>query len=176
MESYSISIAADNDSSTSVYDLWEEASVFESHPSMSSIGYPPHLTFGIYEGVTRDALEEALSSSFRDEPAIDITFSSIEIFDVSPIVMWAAPSETGPLHELHKRINARIPARFCHHHYRSGHWVPHCTLAVDVREECRDDVLAFAGDVGEPFTVVFDRADLVTTSSIKVRQSIALGL
>ncbi len=55
-----ISVSATNDTARRIHALWEEASRFESRPSMAALAYPPHITLAVYDHLDHDCLRAAL--------------------------------------------------------------------------------------------------------------------
>ena len=170
-----ISISANNETSKYITRLWEHAGLFEDEPSMSSLGYPPHFTFAIYEHLETERLERAVRSVFSGCAPIHITFDCIKFFDTSPFVLWASPRDASALHELHTAIHDHNDPARCHVHYRPGAWVPHCTLASSIAHAQKSKAIDFAAKAAMPFDVIFDAADWISFPPIKLAGSLSLG-
>ena len=134
---------------------------------MAGLGYPPHVTLAIYDAVDPDMLGEVLRDVFSGQPEVRIRFNELRCFDVSPMVLWAAPADTSELMRLHALIHDRIDPADCREHYRPNAWVPHCTLATHVSGTRTADARSAAGPI-DPFEVTFDAADVVDFPPVKV--------
>jgi len=169
-----ISVKAMGESAQPIRDLWSWAGHFEETPSMTDLGYPPHFTFAIYDSVDTELLNEVVRNVFSGQPKLHIRFNGLRCFDVSPLVLWAAPEDASELRRLHKLIHGQIDPAQCREHYRPGAWVPHCTLATKITESNCAWARSRAAEPIEPFTVKFDAADVVTFPPITVVREIEL--
>jgi len=160
-----------NDASApAVTALWDQASAFEDEASMRALDYAPHFTFAIYDtGEVSDALaRSAIERAAAGEAAPGMTFNRIGTFAGPPLVLWAAPEPQQHLVRMHAAIHAMINPMLCRPHYRPSFWVPHCTLAMRVREDRRDDALAFAEGFRGGVPAVFDVIDCVTFPPVRI--------
>jgi hypothetical protein len=67
---FSLNLKIAGASAPAVTALWDSVSAFEDKPSMRELGYPPHLTFAIYDtddvsGELRQAAIDARRSTKR---------------------------------------------------------------------------------------------------------------
>jgi 2'-5' RNA ligase len=165
--SYAVSIRSDNASSLPFHRLWDEAARFESRPSMRSLNYGPHITFGVYDRISLAEIDNFLREKSK-EKSIELLFEDIRYFNTSPLVLWMPPLPIHHLLQIHSSLHDRIDPSICHEYYRPGRWVPHCTIAFEVLERNRDRAISFAGCPIAPFTSVFDVVDLVRYHPLKV--------
>jgi hypothetical protein len=82
-------------------------------------------------------------------------------------VLWAAPAVSPKLAAAHARLHEWIGAD-CHEQYRTGRWVPHCTLAQELDEDRRRAAFAALQPLWENFSTSFDRVDLVAFSPVEI--------
>ena len=170
-----INIKAMGETARPILDLWSRAEGFEETPSMAALGYPPHLTFAIYDEIAPDVLSQAMRETFSNQPRLSITFTGIRCFEAVPLVLWAAPGDASELQRLHALVHARLDPALCREYYRPGAWVPHCTLAMRVAEDRTAAARSFVEEPIEPFEVIFDMADCVTFPPLAVAEERALG-
>lgn len=169
-----ITLAARNKTRTFVDALWDEAARFERAPSMRPLGYPPHLTLAIYDGVEDVVLGEVVRDAFDGQAIVAQRFDRLALFDVDPLVLWAAPTATDELRSLHEKVHGRVDPSLCDPHYRPNAWKPHCTLAIDVAPERRADAIAFAGRPIPAFTLRLDVAEVVEVAALRVMETVRL--
>ncbi|WP_262272072.1 2'-5' RNA ligase family protein [Microvirga yunnanensis] len=164
---FAISLKAVNDAADPIRALWKEVARFESRASMGALGYPPHLTLAVYDKIPPVQASDVLREAFAGMPVLRLTFTRLRFFD-DPLVLWAEPSPSADLTSAHARVHACIDPRFCHPHYRSGAWVPHCTLGTQILLKYRAEALALAARPISAFEVVFDVADCVSFAPVVV--------
>ena len=169
-----VGIASNNQSNIPILDLWDQIGKFEEIPSMRSLEYLPHFTFGIYQNIGSNELRKALKGVFAECRQIQITFDKIRCFEASPLVLWASPQNNYELAELHSAIHAKVDPKLCHEHYRPNRWVAHCTLGTQIQDAHRAAALSLVSHVIEPFEVAFDTIDILDFPPVKIAERIIL--
>jgi len=143
---------------------------------MRDLSYPPHITLAVYETIDLSLLVTALSDTAREAKSLSLAFTSLGYFEGPPLVLWAKPSASNVLARAHAVVHSAINPASSRPHYRPGDWIPHCTLAMRVREECATEAVAFAAKPIEPFEVLFDRADCLSFPPVSLIESRMLRL
>ena len=169
-----ISICANNSTREKIVSLWREAGRFENNPSMLALNYPPHFTFAIYDEIVQEELHQAARMAVAGLEPVRVTFKRINYFDVSPLVLWASPEKTEQLEDIHHTIHTHLAASKCREHYLPDRWVPHCTLAVDIKDDKRRAALEFAWKDFDPFEVIFDSVECVSFPPVVVTERLTL--
>jgi 2'-5' RNA ligase len=167
---FSLSLKSTNASATAVEALWHEVGAFEDAPSMRALDYPPHVTFAVYDGdaVSEVQARHALDRASAGEAKVGIAFDRMRTFAGPPLVLWLAPEPREALARMHQAIHAAIDPALCRPHYRPGAWTPHCTLGMRIRDERRDDALAFAKSFRGGVAVVFDAIDVMAFPPLRL--------
>ena len=171
---YAISLKCSNDTATPILDLWRQASVFETTPSMQGLNYPPHLTLAVYEDISPARLHDAVRKVFHGSPAVSVEFSGIRHFSNDLLVLWTYPIDDGALRQIHQALHSEIDPMLCHHHYRPDHWRPHCTIAMNIPMASAEAALKWAAETPARFTVTFDVADSVRAHPVEILSEIKL--
>lgn len=165
---FAICLKAENDTARPILALWDEVGRLEPTPSMSGLGYPPHLTLAIYDEVGKGDALAALNSVFSGLPPIVLGFEAICWFENQPLVLWAAPGANASLLLAHDAIHRTINPALCRPYSRPGHWVPHCTLGTAIPNARRDEAYAMTQRTIDRFEVTFDVADVVCFPPVEV--------
>ncbi len=167
---FSLNLRISDTSAPAVTALWDEVSAFEDVASMRALNYPPHFTFAIYDtdDVTEARARSAIERAALGEAELRITFNRIRTFAGPPLVLWAAPEPQDSLIRMHQAIHAAIDPALCRPYYRPALWIPHCTLGMSVREERRDDALAFAESFRQGIEAVFDVIDCMAFPPLRL--------
>lgn len=171
---FAVIIKCTNDSARHIETLWSRMSLFENTSSMSAMNYPPHLTFAIYDDIDPKKLSDGLHHVFDKQAPLRLAFERLRYFETPRLVPWAAPTDTGALQTLHQALHNHMDPSLCREHYRPGTWVPHVTLATDVREDQRVNALLFCTEPIKPFEMVFDVADCVTFPPVEILDHVPL--
>jgi 2'-5' RNA ligase len=106
-------------------------------PYMHNIQLQPHITLAIYDRLECQVCEQKIAAFAKEVHGFNLLFSSIGIFDNTNPVVFAAPTLTRALLELHQRLHTLLEDE-AHHPweiYKPGLWVPHCSLAVEFPQQ-----------------------------------------
>jgi 2'-5' RNA ligase len=171
---FAININASGGTGARIRDYWAKFGRLEPLPSMAALDYPPHVTLAIYDTIPAGKLQETSRVAFRGCPPVRLRFDKLAYFEHPQLVFWAAPEPSGSLLRVHAAVHGLIDPSLCREHYRPGQWVPHCTLATNVSPNYRQEALALASKGIEPFDVVFDRADCVEFTPVRIIEGYTL--
>lgn len=171
---YAISLKCANDTAAPVLDLWDEASRFETVPSMRPLNYKPHLTLAIYDNVLPEPLLQAVRKVFRGMPALSIEFSGIHHFPNELLVLWVRPVDDSALRRIHEALHSQLEPLLCREHYRPGHWQPHCTIAMHIPQTSAASALTWAAETPARFTIRFDVVDILRFPPVEILEEVKL--
>ena len=136
---------------------------------MESLGYPPHITLAICDDVEISELLSVFDFAVARLGRTRVRFESLSYFEETDnIVLWAVPTLPNTIRSVQKLIHSRIDPNLCHPHYRLDSWVPHCSLATAIAPSRRTEAVALANRPLDPFEVVFDVADCVSFTPVRI--------
>jgi 2'-5' RNA ligase len=144
-----------------LHGLQKRAAAFEPTASHATLGYPPHMTLAVCEGIDTEAISAIAAEVFAQRPSLRLHFRRVRWFDSNPLILYACPEPTRELDELHALLHHLLKPEFCHENYRPAHFVAHCTLATDIGPDRRADAIAFATAEHLGLRVTFDRGDVL---------------
>jgi 2'-5' RNA ligase len=100
-------------------------------PYVFRAGHRPHISLAIYEEIDVAACRQQLAALAQTTPPIPVTLSHFGIFVEPKSVVFAAPTVTSPLLQLHHQAFQALESlgREPRPYYLPEHWVPHCTIA-----------------------------------------------
>ena len=166
---HAVAIKSTNETAAQIELLWDACGKLEEQPSMRALGYPPHISLGIYEDASETNLKKAIDSASLEFGKFEVTFDELRTFESeAAIVLWAKPRQTSNLIKLHERIHSFIDPKICRFHYQPENWIAHCTLATDIPASEKPKVDSFINENSNSFDVVFDVIDLVSFFPIEV--------
>jgi 2'-5' RNA ligase len=121
------------------------------------LGHTHHITLGVYDAVDISGLEKALSEIPSN--AVELTFPAVGSFPGERSVLFAAPTVTRDLLDLHEHYHqVSASCGSCHEHYKPGAWFPHMTLAMNLT---RDDLNAAMNAISNRWVSITCRADAI---------------
>ena len=171
---FGISIKAVGPTASAIRELWDQFGALEVSPSMAALGYPPHVTLGVYDAVPEPTLRAALRAVFDKHPPVTLRFAKLAFFEQPDLVVYAVPDNSSLLLQAHEALNQLIDVALCRAHYQPGHWVPHCTLATDFHVKTRPSAKALAALPIDPFEVIFDVAECVEFYPVRPIEDVPL--
>ena len=142
----------------------------------ASVTYAPHVSLIPTDVQDQAELTRRIRNLVSAQPAFDITFSHLGLFTGS--VLFLGVTATDSLLAFHQRCfelsspGSQTPWIDL---YQPGSWVPHCTLAMGVRDELMGSLLAEANScLVLPIVAKCESVDLlvIDDGSIRVLETI----
>ena len=132
---YSVSLWFDEHVERQVRDIWQSLADAGVDKTFAEGPIRPHVTLA--HGLTLDLepFVTALRERLAVQPAFDLTFTSLGLFDSG--ILYLAARMTGALWTLHREV-AEVAEKLgggSSPYYRPDFWTPHCTLAVNLTPE-----------------------------------------
>jgi hypothetical protein len=115
---HAVSIKAIGADVAPIHELWARFGTLEIAPSMTALGYPPHITLAVYDRACEEILRSALRQVFGSRPRIRPRFCRLAYFEVPRLVFWAAPDPSAPLFEAHAQFHRALGASLSRERYR----------------------------------------------------------
>jgi 2'-5' RNA ligase len=128
--------------------------------------YRPHVTLGVWERIDRPAVDEALAALTAVRAPFAVRFDAYGAFSGPEPGLFATPTLTTRLRELHESTYAVLAP---HAHEPTARrlpeaWNPHCTIAWGLPAERLPQALAVAlRALPLPITGTADRVGLIDT-------------
>jgi hypothetical protein len=121
---------------------------------MLGVDYPPHMTLFMAETVDLPGLRASLQSLAQSTTRLPVAFLSLGVFPAQVGVVFFTPVTDMPLLRLHETTwNVARPYLVNPgEHYRPGVWVPHLTMAYQLKPDEIGPVTAFLAGSAWPGT------------------------
>lgn len=96
----------------------------------------PHITLAIFAELLCDKCERELKTLTRQTQSLNLSMSHIGIFNNDDAVVFLAPSVLSKLLDFHLLLHEKLMGVGVNpwENYLPGNWVPHCTLAMDLKK------------------------------------------
>ena len=117
-----------------VRHVWDELARQNISDVMPSLHARPHISLDVFDALNPEALRPVLESLAASTPPIETLFASVAAFPSNEGVVFLAPVVTHEMLDLHADFHRRLDRLgiACNPLYHPGHWVPHCTIAIDL--------------------------------------------
>ena len=101
--------------------------------TVRQIGDVHHVSLGVYDELPIDLVVPKLARFAERLTSLNLRLANVGIFPGD--VIFFGPVVTEGLLELHRRFHAAFAhfSELCWAHYRPGVWVPHVTVAMNVK-------------------------------------------
>ena len=103
-------------------------------PILDELGDTPHISLAIFSQLEPHMFEPHLRQFARTQPAFPVRLDGVGCF---PGVVFLRPESTPSLIKIHSDFHKVLatlgitPLEY----YKSGKWIPHCTMAQDIGEQ-----------------------------------------
>lgn len=167
---YAVELFFDDDSAQKVCGYWDDLASHIGHKSLSEWDARPHVTLAVYnDDLDTEVLPEKLCEFAESTNRFGFSLNSLGTFpgDVGAVVFF--PVVTHDLLNLHKNFHQDFIryGAFTIGHYLPGNWVPHCTVANDLKTSQISEAVAFIQTKLEPVPGTFQKISLVEFRPIK---------
>jgi 2'-5' RNA ligase len=162
---YAVELYLEDKYADRIKSLWQRLANKDISTTMLENGCQPHITLGVFGDLDVDVSINLLDPFFDMVQVPGVDFAVLGCFPATK-VLHCTPTVTNPLLAVHSQIHEVISPVVSNpvFYYQPGHWVPHCTIAIDLTVETLtqafDDVL---GD-WQPFQSRFQAVALVNPS------------
>lgn len=131
---YAVELTLDPVSTEAVRTLWHALTERGVNPTLPQLNAQPHISLAVYETLDPAAMGDELAAFAGELAPIDTVFSAVGTFPTNEGVVYLAPVVTAELLAIHARFHARMEqlGLRSNAYYRPGHWVPHCTIALEI--------------------------------------------
>jgi 2'-5' RNA ligase len=130
---FAITLRLDPETASFVEAMWQTIASRGVGDDALRPGYAPHLTLAVFpDSADQGRLMGVARSGAARWRALPITFASLGVFPGTPATIFLAPVVTPALLALHTDVLDPLAGEPVDPYYRSGHWVPHVTLASDL--------------------------------------------
>lgn len=157
---FAVSLRFDSGVAEAVSMHWRRIAEAGISRSMLDLGYPPHVTLGVYEQLEVDTAIAACDRVFEAAEQIAVTLTNVTTFGAGSGVCYAGLAVSPDLMRLHAGTVVAL-GQECHPHYRAGSWIPHCTLATGVADVDIGRAVTILQRQWQPLSGVFEAAELV---------------
>jgi 2'-5' RNA ligase/NTP pyrophosphatase (non-canonical NTP hydrolase) len=163
-----ICLRFDADSDARIRALWRLLDG-QGTPSLTTLGYAPHITLTAHEELDTDAAAHVLRRLARNLAPIPVNVVGPAVFPGDVNTLWLALAAPASLLNLHDRVANQVGLGSCHPFYRPGAWIPHCTLAQGIPggPEMKR-AMQTVGDGFGFFRGAFTRLEVVSTDPIDI--------
>jgi len=133
---YAIELYLEEKYASKIKSLWIRLADASITTAMIENGCQPHLTLGVFDDLDVNATINLLDLFFD---TVKVPMLDFDVFGCFPVtkVLHCPPTVTNPLLALHTQFHEVISLVVSRPvlYYQPGHWVPHCTLAIDLTVE-----------------------------------------
>jgi 2'-5' RNA ligase len=157
---FAVSLLFDPETAAAISARWAWLAATGISRSMLDLGYKPHVTLAVYDGLIVDRTIAALDGVFGHVDRLAVTLTGVTTFGSGSGVYYAALAPSSELMRLHATILGAM-GEACRPHYQTGSWTPHCTLATDIPDADMGNVNAILDRDWRPLAGQFETAELV---------------
>jgi 2'-5' RNA ligase len=159
---YAIELFFDTDADAKIRRVWDDLAMIGSS-FMRDSGARPHVSLAVYDSLDASSAQILLDRFASTAPSFSFTLNSLGVFVSSPPVAFLSPKVSHDLLHLHSQFFSVFSmAGFdCWPHYTPTHWVPHCTIAMDLEPNQLPGLHEICQTASLPITGIFTEIGIV---------------
>ena len=128
---FAVALRLDASAAAPIAGLWKILADQGIDDDLLRLGYPPHVTLGVYPDETPIAgLSATVSAVSGDWDALPLAVAGYGVFPGPPPVLWAAPVATAGLLSRHATLHHAMSGFPGDPHYLPDGWIPHISLST----------------------------------------------
>ena len=135
---YSIGLYFDPPTDALVRQFWKQLAAEGLAEYYHLSGNRPHITLSLFEQTDCPKAQEALKILSRTVHSFPVSFQFVGIFPGNISTVFWGLVVTQPLLDLHAKVYdcfCQFSTRPNFNYYTPGHWIPHCGLAMEVKDK-----------------------------------------
>jgi|LFRM01.1.fsa_nt_gb 2'-5' RNA ligase len=167
---YAVEMFFDKESDAQIRKIWRSLKESGISSWMEDSGSVPHVTLSVFGELDADEADRRLASFAEKVSGFPLVFASIGAFPTDEGVLFLAPVVTGELLRVHNAFHDFFAdlREDQWPYYLPDSWVPHCTLAINIKWEEVHKALEHVIKIYSPLCVEVDRVALVEYHPVKV--------
>ncbi len=152
---YAVVFYLDPPSSEPIRKTIEELAINHIAPYMHDRSIPPHITLAIYEDLDCKTCEVKIARFAMQMKALHLDFSYLGVFHSENPVVFLGPTVTQEFISIHYQVCETLKEDGTQpwELYQPGHWIPHCSLAVDFPPEMLEKAIAACLQITLPLAI-----------------------
>lgn len=162
---YGIELYFDDESNRKIRNIWTALYDEKANKFMINSNSKPHLTLKVYEESLEDleGLKMLVESFPKSLKTFKLHFSNIGFFNTGEMVMTIMPKVTEALLNSHRTFDSLSKAYNLHgwQYYNTDQWVPHCTMALNIRKTKEHECFDILSSMFEPFEAKVTKIGLI---------------
>ncbi|MFA8435291.1 MAG: 2'-5' RNA ligase family protein [Marinifilaceae bacterium] len=169
---YAIECSFNQEADQYIRKLWDELNNREISNFMINSNSTPHIAFAVFDELNMEIVEDILNDFTSSQPKIELEVSSIGTFPTTEGVVFLAPKVTSELLDAHKKLHEALQASSLYKkhwdYYQPEHWIPHCTMAINVSEAETFKALKYLKSEFNPLKITLERMIVVEYENEKI--------
>ena len=167
---YAVTLRLDDSATKRVEEMWKLLARSGISESELASGYAPHITLaGCDETIVLTDLIEIARNAAAGWQPFSVTLEVFKVFPGDFAVLWIAPAASDELFRRHAEVCAALPASCLHPYFRPENWVPHVTLAKDLKGSgAVETAIAAVSRKWEPFEARLERLDVIYFEPVRL--------
>jgi 2'-5' RNA ligase len=148
---FAVHLFFDANTEAIIRSAWRDLADTGIAPYMHQSANRPHFSLAIYQHLDLKECEQLLESFAATKHPLPVAFQYLGVFSTTPAVVFLGSTVTLPLLAFHAQLHETLRS-ICadpNPYYLPGHWVPHCTLALELEPR----LISQALDVGRQLSL-----------------------
>ena len=174
---YAVELYFDADSDRAVRNLWKRIADAVGPSYMPESGARPHVSLAVYDHLDSDGFACILEKFAKTLVPFDFMLSSVGTFPTKEGAVFLAPVVNQDLLTTHKTFHDAFAKYRASEspYYFPGSWVPHCTVALDLKPDQIGGAVESCWGASLPIQGNFEQISILEFRPVKELVTYALG-
>jgi hypothetical protein len=175
---YAIQLFFEDRVEQAIQAIWQEQAESGVAPYLGTSGNRPHVSLALCEDLDRATCQAKLEAWAVGVKSLPISFQQLGIFPAPGAVVFTGPVVTQELLVLQREVNGLLESCCIwpeFDYYRPGHWIPHCTLAMEFEDSLLPRALEIAGHLKLPLNGLAKGVSVIEFRPVKHLFAFSIG-
>ncbi len=167
---YAVHLFFDEETDRTIRSVWQEMSESGVAPYLGVSGNRPHISLALCECLDLERCESGLKELIAKFNPLVVSFQTLGIFPPPNATVFTGPVVTQELLALQREVDGLLNSCCTwpeFDYYRPGHWIPHCTLAMEFDDSQLPRALEIAGHLKLPHNGSIDGVGVIEFRPVK---------
>jgi len=166
---YAVVIYFDEISDQPILKVWKELEEKNISQTLNNPGIRPHITLAIYDSFNCNECEKEIRQYAVGSNLLCLSADHFGIFPHASPILFIAPAPNMDLMNFHKNIHRILKknTKGSWQMYQPDHWVPHLTLARDLKKKNLSAALEICMKIQLPLKLRITQIGIVCFEPIK---------
>ena len=160
---FAIEMFFDKEADLRIRQIWSKLANNKISSKMQVGGYRPHISLAVFEDYKQKEFDNMFKNFVQELPSLSLSLENIGIFPTDEGVVFLGVVITQELLSIHNNLHRMLSTLVSNsrQYYHPDKWIPHCTLAIDLKPNKLIEAVRLCSKENLPITLQIHQIGIV---------------